>query len=262
MIKLIVSDMDGTLLNDKSELSNSFHKTLKLLKEKNILFMAASGRFYNQLCANFEEIEDDIIFAAHNGAVLQRKNSDKSLYECKVKYQDYKNIIDFARKRGLNLMISDKEYAILENPKEEFVKIFEDYGMLFEVVDDLHKLNRDIYKVTFFCKEGISNSLVEDIKSIKNDNLDIVISGDGWLDLMQKGSSKGNAIRIIQEDYGILPEETMVFGDHFNDISMFSRAKYSYAMGNAHEYIKSEAKYIAKANYENGVEEAILENIV
>ncbi|WP_461204678.1 HAD family hydrolase [Clostridium sp. DL1XJH146] len=262
MIKLIVSDMDGTLLNNKSELSSSFHKTLKILKEKNILFMAASGRFYNQLCANFEDIEDDIIFAAHNGVIVQSKNSNNTIYESKVEYKDYKKLIDFSREKGLNLMISDKDYAIVENPSQEFLEIFESYGMLFEVVDDLHKLNRDIYKITFYCKDGVNNSLIEEIKENIDSDLDVVLSGHEWVDLMKKGESKGKAIKIIQEAYGISEEETMVFGDHFNDVSMFSRAKFSYAMENAHEDIKNQAKYIAKANSENGVEEAILENII
>ena len=70
---------------------------------------------------------------------------------------------------------------------------------------------------------------------------------------MNRESNKGNAIRSIQKTLGILPEETMVFGDNFNDIEMFRSAGVSYAVGNAAEAVKQEARYVADTNVNDGV---------
>ena len=73
------------------------------------------------------------------------------------------------------------------------------------------------------------------------------------MDFLNKESNKGNAIRSIQKILGILPEETMVFGDNFNDIEMFKSAGESYAVGNAAEAVKREAKHVADTNVNDGV---------
>lgn len=79
------------------------------------------------------------------------------------------------------------------------------------------------------------------------------LAGEIWLDFLNRDASKGNAIRSIQETLGISPEETMVFGDNFNDIKMFHSAKESYAVGNAVEAVKKEAKYVTDTNVNDGV---------
>ena len=78
-------------------------------------------------------------------------------------------------------------------------------------------------------------------------------AGEIWLDFLNRESNKGNAIRSIQKTLGILPEETMVFGDNFNDIEMFRSAGVSYAVGNAAEAVKQEARYVADTNVNDGV---------
>lgn len=70
-----------------------------------------------------------------------------------------------------------------------------------------------------------------------------MVSGNMWLDLMPFGADKGAGIDRIQKDLGILPEETMVFGDNFNDLAMFEKAKYSFAMEKAPDKIKKACRF-------------------
>ena len=81
------------------------------------------------------------------------------------------------------------------------------------------------------------------------DRLQIYISGARWIDINAQGVSKGNAVHWIQKQYGITPEETVVFGDNFNDISMMERSKRSYASVLSHPDIKKAADYEV-ASYE------------
>lgn len=88
---------------------------------------------------------------------------------------------------------------------------------------------------------------------------EVVISGDVWMDMMCKQVSKGNALSDIQSLLQVSPAETMAFGDYQNDISMFAKADYSYAMGQASDAVKQHARFVAPPNTENGVVRTICE---
>lgn len=93
---------------------------------------------------------------------------------------------------------------------------------------------------------------------VKNeDDCQIVVSGDIWLDVSHIESNKGIALEVLQNKLGIKYDETMIFGDYLNDLEMLKKGKYSYAMGNAHEEIKKISNFIAKSNNENGVLEEL-----
>ena len=73
MIKLIATDMDGTLLNSKNEIQDGFYEVFNKLEEKGIIFAAASGRQYYNLLKRFEGIEDKMMFIAENGTFVVYK---------------------------------------------------------------------------------------------------------------------------------------------------------------------------------------------
>lgn len=85
----------------------------------------------------------------------------------------------------------------------------------------------------------------------------VVVSGELWVDINNKGVNKGYALEQIQKDENISFEETMVFGDFYNDIEMLQKAYYSFVMENANEDMKQYGNFIAKSNRENGVIQAI-----
>ena len=90
---------------------------------------------------------------------------------------------------------------------------------------------------------------------------ELLISGDCWMDIMCKGVTKGAALQGLQERMGITPAETMAFGDYDNDISMLQHAEFSYAMENASERVRQQAKHIAPANTKNGVVRVLCETL-
>ena len=80
-----------------------------------------------------------------------------------------------------------------------------------------------------------------------------VLSAESWVDVINANVNKGNAIKVIQDIYGISPEECVAFGDYMNDYEMLRNCGESYAMENAHDEIKKVAKYIAPSNDDEGV---------
>ena len=87
----------------------------------------------------------------------------------------------------------------------------------------------------------------------------MVISGDTCLDTGLKGVNKGSAVAALQQMWQIRPEETLVFGDQFNDVDMFDCAFYSYAMGNASREVRQRARFVTGTNNEGAVVNVIRE---
>lgn len=255
MIKLIASDMDGTLLDSQKNLNSEFSDILKELKDNNILFAAVSGRELYSLKQVFKDINGDIIYAANNGNYIEYKN--EVLFE---NYIDRENIIKLApiiRKNSKHRTIyCAKEYVYSESIMPAILG--RKYHLKVKVVKDITKVDDKILKVTTFGNEKLINKCLKAVQVFK-DNLMITPSGKTCFDICKLGGDKGQAIKILQDKFSIKYNETMVFGDHMNDLEMMDSAYYSFAMENAKDEVKDRSKFIAKTNDENGVLEAVKE---
>lgn len=255
MIKLVVTDMDGTFLNDKKEFSNEFWEIYSELEKKGIKFVVASGRQYQNLRKNFEKIKNEIVFIAENGSYVVEK--EKEIYSRTLPKEAIKKYIEIGRKISTtNIVLCGKKSAYVESTDRNFIEEIEKYyeekkvvSNLLEVVDD------EIIKIAYCDLSGTEENVYPYVKN-END-CQIVVSGDIWLDVSHIESNKGIALEVLQNKLGIKYDETMIFGDYLNDLEMLKKGKYSYAMGNAHEEIKKISNFIAKSNNENGVLEEL-----
>ena len=255
MIKLIASDMDGTLLNDKNEIHEEFYKVFQELKKQNIIFAAASGRQYYNLAKRFEKIKDDMMFIAENGTFVVYKGEELVVNPLDINLA--REIIKVVRNiDNAYAILCGKNSAYIESNDERIIEQTEKYYARYEIVDDLTKVEDEVLKVAICDFDGAehnSNRYFDDFR----DKTQVAVSGHLWLDIMAKGINKGVAIKEIQEQLGISFEETMVFGDYLNDLEMMGSAYHSYAMENAHDDLKKAARFITKSNDESGVVHAI-----
>ncbi|MCX7883751.1 MAG: HAD family hydrolase [Caloramator sp.] len=255
MIKLIATDLDGTLLNDKGQIDKKLKSLLKILKLKNIKFVPTSGRLYSTLCTNFKDYGDDLIIAAINGAVIQYNNNGKIIYENPINREMCFESVNALMKLDMDfeIYITCKNINYLLSENHELIKIFKNSDADVSIIQDYYDIDEDIFKIGIFKTSGFSKEDVDRIKSATNNRFEYAVSGSAWLDITNKDVNKGNAIKILQKIFDIKEEETLVFGDYYNDISMFKRAYYSYAMGNAPHDVKAKARFIAPDNNNNGV---------
>jgi len=100
MVKLIATDMDGTLLNDYGKINEKIFDLIHDFNENDIKFAAASGRFYSQLSKNFEKVNTDMIFIAHNGALVKHNNKGKTLYSNNIDKKDIESVINLTPEMG------------------------------------------------------------------------------------------------------------------------------------------------------------------
>lgn len=255
MIKLVVTDMDGTFLNDKKEFSNEFWKIHSEMEKKGIKFVVASGRQYQNLRKNFEKIKNEIVFIAENGSYVIEK--EKEIYSRVLSKEIIKKYVEIGRKiPTTNVVLCGKKSAYIESTEIEFVREVEKYYEERKVVSDLlDTIDDEIIKITYCDLSGTEINVYPHVKDERD--CQIVVSGEIWLDISHLESNKGIALEALQKELGITYEETMIFGDYLNDLEMLKKGKYSFAMENAHEEIKKISNFIAKSNNENGVLEEL-----
>lgn len=253
MIKLIATDMDGTLLNDNGSINEKIFDLIHDLNEKDIKFAAASGRFYSQLSKNFEKVNTDMIFIAHNGALIKYNNKGKILYSNSIDKKEIEHVINLAPQLGEEMFLAGENEAYIVNPTEEMLNEFTAVHVPIVILKSFSEIKNPIYKITYYMSQGINPHILKHLENNLDAALEFVVSGDKWIDIMNKGVSKGNAIKILQEKFTINQRNTMVFGDYYNDLTMFNAAHYSYAMKNAPEDVKKHANFIAGSNNEDGV---------
>lgn len=259
-IKLIVSDMDGTLLNSQHEVSQQFFELFKKLREKNILFAVASGRQYYSLMERMEPIKDDLIYIAENGAIVMEEEEQKFIRP--IEPGMVKKLVEKIKKLDNKyLVLCGRKQAYIESTAPEFMKPFLEHYEKYEVVEDLLKVEDDIIlKVTICDLAGAEKNSLPHVKHFEKD-LQVKLSGKIWIDFNAKDAQKGNALKAVQEQHNISKEETMAFGDYLNDIELFEHAGIGYAMENAHPDVKKAAEFTTKSNDDNGVE-AVLEEML
>lgn len=246
MIKLIAIDMDGTLLNNNKEIDLRYYDFIESLQEQGILFCLASGRAMHNIINTYKKENENLILISDNGACIKNKQEYLTFSIAKNRWM---KVADFCDKHKIAYSLNgiEKSFVSTECDKN-YHKVLTSYNVNFEIVNK-SQIDEEIVKITIYDEKG-SEFLYSKL-AIFNDELDVVISGNVWLDIVNRGVSKGSAVQKIMELYGIKKEEVVVFGDYHNDLSMFEKVKYSYAIKNAHEIVKQKAYAVCRYDNNN-----------
>lgn len=252
MIKLIVSDIDGTLLEDgQHTLNPELFEVIRKLRENGLQFAAASGRQWGSIETVFEPVKEKIFYLSDNGAYVGCHG--RQLFVNTIDRELVKDMVRDIWAAGLDVMISGPDVVYLDTPNEEFYRwLVDGYKFRVKRVEDILQVEDQFIKVSAYKQtdvEGATKALREKYQ----DKLKITISGDMWMDCMATGVNKGVAVKLLQESLDILPEETMAFGDQMNDIEMLESVYYSFAIGNARPEVKKVARFEADTNVNDGV---------
>ncbi|WP_224491638.1 HAD family hydrolase [Robertkochia flava] len=255
-VRLVVSDMDGTLLNSRGQVSERFFELYHGLKD-HVHFVAASGRQYHSIRHKLERISDQITIVAENGGMA--RNAQEELLFTGLPAKHLSKIIEKVRPlNNAEIILCGKNGAFIENDDPNFIDIFREYYHQFEITRDLSQVDpSEIMKVAIYHQEDSEKHVYPHVEELNGDLL-VKVSGKHWVDISHPDANKGRAVKLIQAHMGIGMEETMVFGDYNNDLEMLEQGYFSYAMQNAHPNVKEIARYTTQSNDEEG-EESILE---
>lgn len=255
-IRFIATDMDGTLLNEHGELPDSFFPLFEQIDQHNILFAAASGRQYYSLADTFAPIKDRMLFIAENGTLVIQNS--EILYSCMIEKSVTTKIITEARQiSGAFVVLCGKKSAYIETQDPTALEEIKKYYHRCQYVDDLTSVDDEFIKVAICHFSGTEQHVYPRMNDTFSSDLQVVVSAKIWLDLMNKQASKGAAIEFLQQKFDFTKQQTMSFGDYFNDVEMLQVSDYSYAVDNAHPEIKAIANYLAPSNEQAGVIQVI-----
>ncbi len=256
MIKLIVADLDGTLLDSNHQLPSDFWEVEEQLFQKNILFAIATGRQFYNVIQLFDKIKERTLFLAENGTYGFYQGNE--IFVNPLTKLDAIRFIKIGREiPNSNLIFCGKNSAYVESDNIIFLTEVRKYYQKLEIVSDLTLVEDEVLKITICDFGDVPTNSYLFFKEFEI-NFKVAISGAIWLDITNFTANKGIAISKIQKQFNITEEETMVFGDFLNDFEMMQTAKYSYAMHNAHPEIVKIANFkTIFDNNNNGVTQTI-----
>lgn len=264
MIKLIASDVDGTLIKDSTpDLYPEMVDTIRELKKKGILFCAASGRQYESLRNVFRDVADDIAYIAENGAHIRYQNQNISVTP--MKREHIEEIMFMLRPYygECEAIISTPNGSLVESRNEDFLNLITyGYHNAFRRVEDVLKVNETIIKIAIY-RKGSIRELGEKLFIPRwQDKVKACMAGEEWVDFMDSSVDKGNGLKTLEDYLKIDRQETMAFGDNNNDIGMMQAAGHSYAVDTAVDEVKQAAGGICPGYRQKGVYQIIRKEVL
>ena len=254
MVKVIFSDMDGTLLTSENKLPEGFDAAMAELKRRNVLFAPASGRQYFSLLKSFEKYRDEFLFLGENGTLVMYKG--KEVFSCPLDVEAARDVLSASEgfENVLRVYCGKKDaYLRREQDTPEFHAELDKYYTHNGVVDSWDEIDDVPLKIALFDPTGCAKENIFDKISHFRDRLQVVLSSDYWVDVMNPNINKGAAIENVQRVMNFKREECAAFGDYLNDFEMLQAVGYGIAMANAHPDLKSIAKFETTSNDQAGV---------
>lgn len=244
MIKLIASDIDGTLLSDSvRSIDPRLFQLIRAFRRRGIVFAAASGRQYANLRRLFAPVADEISYICENGALV--------VHEGNILFRD-----EVERDKGQELMhrilqlpqceplLSGVETCYIQPKTQAYADhMIRHIGNVTEIVDDICAVEEPFLKISLYDPNGVDEATHRYFNQLVQPEMQAVLGGRCWLDFFHADVHKGSALAHLQSALGIRPEESMVFGDNENDIELMRQAEHSYAMTNGHPRTLAQAKH-------------------
>ncbi|WP_297427203.1 Cof-type HAD-IIB family hydrolase [Clostridium sp.] len=280
MIKLIASDMDGTLLNDKHKIDKETVVAIRKAEEAGIVFAISTGREYDTVKPLLEENSIRCQCVLMNGAEY-RDEDGNILEEINIELKTATKIIDILHKEKVSARIFTNKGIYTTDTKEEALKemIFrtlsfnpeltheeateiakkQPYFTQLNYISNLDEFLSSGIEIRKFVAFHSDIDLISKMKKIVGELSGIAVSSSfrDNIEVTHITAQKGIILAKVAEKMGFKREEVLVLGDSFNDYSMFTEFSETVAMGNAIPEIKEIAKYITDTNDNLGVAKAI-----
>ena len=264
--KLFATDMDGTLVNDNSELTERTKSAIIKTVEAGVLFVTATGRPFsnvdivNRLFVN-SDVDVDMPFIVFNGATAYMGKSRKLLFEKFLDFELAKEAFELGEKEGVAQIIWTGPRLWANRLCDETLRYqSRSSGLDMNLVTDFDALKDEVEgvsKVLWITEPERVTRLRFEMGAHFADRLNCVSSMAYFLEFICSEAGKGPALAEICKLYDIDRTEVVAVGDSYNDVSMLEFAGFSVAVENAHDDIKAVCDHVTASNNDDGVAEVI-----
>jgi len=266
-VRLVVFDLDGTLLNSKSKISYHSKLAINELRKKGIKIAIASGRIFTMLKSFYEDLNLKDFVISSNGAAIDDLTTNQPIQQLFAYPEDSKKVVEFCVENHIECNILKRNACYFQEYSARLAKfnLYNEHA----VEQNSEPIDIVIYEHGIDHYEGIEKLLIYETNSTKtkkvqrfvdqNTKLIHMTSGEGYVDISAVGVSKGEAVKKIAEYMNIGIEQVCVFGDYDNDISMLEVAGISVVMSNGTKNALKYADFITLSNDDEGIAYAIKE---
>lgn len=236
MVKLIVSDIDGTLLPyGQTALRPTLFPVIRALRERGVIFCPASGRQFHSLRGLFAPVQDELTYLCENGAILYGAGREEDApvlgKTCMPREASLALAEDILALPYCQLLVSGANVSYVCRCPQDYLSLLRDEkGNRVQELEHPRQIQEDILKVSAYCPGGTK----EPEKALGprwGEMLHMAAAGPDWLDFTL--ADKGTGLEQLCRALGVLPEETVAFGDNWNDAAMLRRAGRGYLMEQA-----------------------------
>lgn len=270
--KLIVLDMDGTLLNSNNQVSEANRKVLDMVIKKGIEVAIATGRIYTSARGFAEVLGIYTPIIACNGALIRNYSDLEVVYINPIAHEDIVRVIEICNRYNMYFHIYDVEDMYVEEERFDFLvnnywkdkKRESEQVSIVKVKDMLGYINSTRIQALKFVLIDLEPERLSKIRRELETIASIHVDKSWYnnLEVMNKGVSKGAAIGRLGDILNIPKEKIIAFGDNFNDLSMKNYVGTFVAMANGEELVRERADYVTASNDEDGVAEGILKLVL
>ena len=264
-IRLIISDIDGTILDDQHQVDPKFKDMIPLLNREKIPFVLASARSPLGMEPIARELElGDNPLACYNGALVIK--GDPQAYETIIEHpldkEEIRTFLELVKAEFPSVSInlySGKDWIAdrLDKWVQIEAAITGEQPMIQNVLMPVLDAQMPVHKLLLIDQAPVIQKLHDYLHTLDFPKTAFYLSKDNYMEVTAKHVSKERALYEIAQHYQVPLEQVMTIGDNFNDLPMLRLAGLGVAMGNAPEAVKTKAKAVTKSNNEHGVAEAI-----
>lgn len=260
-IRLIVSDIDGTLVNDKNEISDLTIGLVKKLKEKGILFSLASQRVHSSIIPLAEKLDIAIPFISLNGSLIQTSDGEINLNRSVIDKKYVDRAIELSEKYYIKIALCYNDRIVYTEDNSVLRDFMSRLGTTYMLVDSYNDYTDNVLEIIL---SGNDRKIMKKIHGKMSLPFGLVLKSKFYrsqtfqgvynLEIVKSGVSKKTGLKILAKHLSLSRKQVMVFGDWYNDRDLFQFGGLNIALENAVEELKEMADYVSdKSNEEDGV---------
>ncbi len=256
--KLIVSDLDGTLLCSDGRISEETERLVRMFIQEGGYFTIATGRMEDAVKPFVEYLNIQVPAIFYNGSKIVDIKKDTTIYETFLDYELARTALLLLKNYEWDVLLYQNQKMYVEEITPGIKKHLKKECVACEAVGDLYDFLKEApTKILIIGNSDKFDVFVDELRRTAASDVNTTLSESTYLEILPQRASKGEALKILAGELDVAMNEVIAIGDHLNDLSMIKAAGLGIAMKNAHPELRKNAAYITASNDEGGVNEVI-----
>lgn len=258
-LKLVALDLDGTLLDDRKQVTAGNLCALKDLLNQGVTIVLASARDCASISQSVPINQPGLYYIASGGALIYAPFASEMIWADHMAPELVEECVNFLKQFDNPVFLNNVDDYWVDRYNEHVALIESRYLLKTRLFSDVSSFDHRVMRVSLAAPIEILRDATLLAEKTFRERLTVSLASPDWLDLLLPNAGKGALLKVLQARLGIRVEQSMAMGDYESDLSLFDRAGLRIAMGNAVEAVKKSATHVTATNNQDGVASALSE---